>query len=212
MAGENAVVPEAPTTGAPEPGPSGPLRGRRAAWAAGVLATVLTVGGAWWVTAVHPGGHLSPPAGAGVCALRGTDPAHPDVAFGTVLTPTSDVELTGLTLVDARNVEAASAAVVPIVPDADGGSTVLGTMLWPLSSADRAGLTLDWDGRRDLEGARLTAGTAENLILQVHATDPAVDASWSAFRITYRTAGVRWVQTFDLTLLVPGGATCPGAG
>lgn len=164
------------------------------------------------MTAVHPGGHLRPPGGGGACVLRGTDRADPDVAFGEVLTPTSDVEVTRLTLIGARNVEVASAVVVPVVPDADGGSTVLGDALWPLSSADRAGLSLDWDRSRELAGARLTAGSTENLILQVHAPDPAVDASWSGLRITYRTAGVRWAQTIDETLVVPGGSTCPDVG
>lgn len=210
VAGTSAVGPEAPATGAPEPGEPRPSRGRLAAWAGGALAAAFVVGGTWWVTAVHPGGHLSPPEDGTVtvCATRAGGPADGDVAFGAVLEPTSDVELTGLTLVGATNV-VVDATVVPVVHGSDGGYTTVGAMHWPLSSADRAGLTLEWSSERDLAGAHLTAGVTEDVVLRVHADDAAAQASWSAIRVTYRTAGAHWAQTFHQGLIIPAGtATC----
>lgn len=186
--------------------------GRRVEWL-GIAGVALAIGAAWWWTAVHPGGQLGPPTSAGLCVTRSAGPADGDIAIGAALEPTSDVELTGLTLVGDQNVEVLDASVVPVVAGPDGGTAIVGATAWPLTSADRAGLTLDWDRERGLDGARLAAGTTENLVLHVRVTDPAAAASWSAFRVTYRTAGARWAETFDLTLLVPAGnAACPDAG
>lgn len=210
MTGTDAVEPEAQPADARGPGGSGRSRGRPGAWAVGALAAALVGVGTWWVTAVHPGGHLGP-AGDGtvaICATRTGGPAGGDVAVGAVLEPTADAELTGLTLVGATNL-VADATVAPVVHSSDGSSTVLGAMHWPLSSADRAGLTLDWDGERALSGAHLTAGVAEDVVVHVHADDPEVPASWSAIRITYRAEGAHWAQTIRQALVVPAGtAAC----
>ncbi len=178
--------------------------------ATAVLAVVAV---AAWVVPAHSGQDLGAAGPVAVCVARDGDPAERDAVIGApALRASRDLRITAVRLVDPTNVALADTIVVPVVQGPDGGYTLFGAQRgWPLSDAERAGLTVDWAAERPAVGAALTPDVEEAMALHVQVGDPARDASYAGFEVEYRMLATRWVQGYPHAFLMPGGlATCPG--
>lgn len=176
-----------------------------------VLASAFAWRGLWGVeNPTELSGHVlvgSRPIDRGGSCSVGTVDAEREVDGGTVV-PARTIEVTGVRLVDPRNVELVDAVVLPRLQSNDQPVVAAPPPAW--RSTYPAVPRWDWSQAVGTNGGRVNALSEREVLLHVRVADPSREASFSDIEVSYTTGGRQSSELLGrYWLTVANGLECP---